>query len=258
MPLTIDDLPAAIRAAKRALRADLPGYATTFRELEGDIARQVDAIRRTHAHGRDAIPVLRFAEIANGAVEPRTIDAIRAHGAAVIRGVFDARQARDWNDEIGAYLEANRFAERLHARADDRYFGNLASGKPQIYGVYWSKPQVAARQSPALTQARVFLNRLWRHADGARPHFDPDSVPAYADRIRRRPPGSTTLGLSPHVDGGSVERWLGRISGTCIGTCWPAAGAITTRSTRHSGPTSRRLRRRPCVRCSVRSRAGPR
>jgi hypothetical protein len=116
MPLTIDDLPSAIRAAKRALRADLPGYATTFLELEGDIARQVDAIRRTHAHGRDAIPVLRFAEIANGAVEPRTIDAIRAHGAAVIRGVFDARQARDWNDEIGAYLEANRFAERLHAR----------------------------------------------------------------------------------------------------------------------------------------------
>ena len=34
-------------------------------------------------------------------------------------------------------------------------------------------------------------------------------MPAYADRIRRRPPGSTSLGLSPHVDGGSVERWLG-------------------------------------------------
>jgi hypothetical protein len=33
-------------------------------------------------------------------------------------------------------------------------------------------------------------------------------VPVYADRIRRRPPGSTSLGLSPHVDGGSVERWL--------------------------------------------------
>ncbi len=33
-------------------------------------------------------------------------------------------------------------------------------------------------------------------------------VPVYADRIRRRPPGSASLGLSPHVDGGSVERWL--------------------------------------------------
>ncbi|MCA3922483.1 DUF1479 domain-containing protein, partial [Burkholderia sp.] len=160
-------------------------------------------------HGQDVIPVVPFADIAGGTVEPRAIAAIRTHGAVVIRGVFDGRQARDWNDEIGAYLDANRFGDRLNARAEDRYFGNLASGKPQIYGVYWSKPQVAARQSPALTQARVFLNRLWRHADATHTHFDPDQVPAYADRIRRRPPGSTSLGLSPHVDGGSVERWLG-------------------------------------------------
>ncbi|WP_175776238.1 DUF1479 domain-containing protein [Burkholderia anthina] len=209
MHLTIDDLPVAIGAAKRALRADLPGYAATFRELEGDIARQVDAIRRAHAHGHDVIPVLQYADIANDTVDPGALAAIRTHGAAVIRGVFEARQACDWNDEIGAYLDTNRFADRLQARAEDRYFGDLASGKPQIFGVYWTKPQVAARQSPALTQARVFLNRLWRHADGARTHFDPGQVPAYADRIRRRPPGSTSLGLSPHVDGGSVERWLG-------------------------------------------------
>ncbi|MCO8649944.1 DUF1479 family protein, partial [Burkholderia multivorans] len=128
MPLTIDDLPAAIRAAKSALRANLPDYASAFRELEGDIARQVDAIRRAHAHGRDVIPVLQYADIANGAVDPHASAAIRTHGAVVVRGVFDPRQARDWNDEIGAYLDANRFAERLHARAEDRYFGNLASG----------------------------------------------------------------------------------------------------------------------------------
>ena len=29
----------------------------------------------------------------------------------------------------------------------------------------------------------------------------------YADRIRRREPGDETLGLSPHIDGGSFERW---------------------------------------------------
>lgn len=257
MHLTIDDLPAAIRTAKRALRADLPGCAATFRELEGDIARQVDAIRGAHAHGRDVIPVLRFADIANGSVDPQAVAAIRAHGAAVIRGVFDAQQARDWNDEIGAYLDANRFAERLHARAEDRYFGNLASGKPQIYGVYWSKPQVAARQSPALTQARVFLNRLWRHADGTRTHFDPDQVPVYADRIRRRPPGSTSLGLSPHVDGGSVERWLGanfrQVYRHVLAGRWrdydPFDAAF--RPDVEEIPS-------PCARCSARSKAGPR
>jgi hypothetical protein len=30
----------------------------------------------------------------------------------------------------------------------------------------------------------------------------------YADRLRRRPPGSASLGLSAHCDGGSVERWI--------------------------------------------------
>ena len=38
--------------------------------------------------------------------------------------------------------------------------------------------------------------------------FDPDRECLYADRLRQREPGDDTLGLSPHVDGGSVERWL--------------------------------------------------
>ena len=38
-------------------------------------------------------------------------------------------------------------------------------------------------------------------------YFDPDRQFNYADRIRRREPGDSTLGLSPHSDGGSVERW---------------------------------------------------
>jgi hypothetical protein len=67
---------------------------------------------------------------------------------------------------------------------------------------------VQARQSESLTRVRVFLNRLWQAESEGRKHFDPNEVPVYADRIRRRPPGSASLGLSPHVDGGSVERWL--------------------------------------------------
>ena len=38
--------------------------------------------------------------------------------------------------------------------------------------------------------------------------FDPDRDYAYADRTRRREPGDTTLGLSPHMDSGSYERWV--------------------------------------------------
>jgi hypothetical protein len=69
---------------------------------------------------------------------------------------------------------------------------------------------VLARQAESLTNARIFMNGLWLAESEGRRHFDPNQTPVYADRIRRRPPGSTSLGLSPHCDGGSVERWLGQ------------------------------------------------
>ena len=37
--------------------------------------------------------------------------------------------------------------------------------------------------------------------------FDPNKELSYADRVRRREPGDDTLGLSPHCDAGSIERW---------------------------------------------------
>jgi hypothetical protein len=65
-----------------------------------------------------------------------------------------------------------------------------------------------ARQAESMAEARAFLNRLWRFESGGRKHFDPDRECTYADRIRRREPGDASLGLSPHMDAGSVERWL--------------------------------------------------
>lgn len=208
MPLIVDDLPAAICSTKRALRAALPGYRQVFQEVEGAIKQQVEAILRDRDRGVGTIPTLDYAAIAAGEVDLRTIEQVKVRGACVVRRVFDPRQANDWNDEIGQYVELNHLDDRLANRAEDKYFGTLSSSKPQIYGVYWSKPQIEARQSQELTNTRVFLNRLWRSESEGRKHFDPERVPVYADRLRRRPPGSESLGLSPHTDGGSVERWL--------------------------------------------------
>ena len=88
----------------------------------------------------------------------------------------------------------------------DKYFSALKAGKPQIFNVYWSKPQVTARQDANLAETRSFLDRLWTNYEGV---FDPDVQCAYADR--RAPsgqPGDKTLGLSPHMDAGTVERWI--------------------------------------------------
>jgi hypothetical protein len=167
MPLVIDNLPEAIRTTKRALRAALPNYAQVFSEVEAAIRQQVDAIHRDREQGREAIPVFDYSSIVSGDVDPATTARLKTRGACVVRGVFSRQQASDWNDEIAQYVERNNLDDKLAHRAEDKYFGNLSSSKPQIYGVYWSKPQTAARQSEQLTNTRVFLNRLWTYPSPA-------------------------------------------------------------------------------------------
>jgi len=84
----------------------------------------------------------------------------------------------------------------------------LKSGKPQIYGLYWSKAQIEIRHSEEMAKLKVFLNNLWVFKNQEYEVFDPNRELSYADRVRRREPGDNSLGLSPHCDAGSVERWI--------------------------------------------------
>ncbi len=208
MPFEVENLPEAIRSIKKTLRQALPAYASVFREVESEMRRKVAEIVKEREAGETVIPILQYSDIAAGTVPPQMSAKIKDRGACVIRNTFSPEQTRAWDDEIGRYVQENGLNEKLANAAEDKYFGTLAAAKPQIYGIYWSRPQVQARQSESLTRVRTFLNQLWVAESEGRRHFDPDQVPVYADRIRRRPPGSSSLGLSPHVDGGSVERWL--------------------------------------------------
>jgi hypothetical protein len=208
MALAVTDLAAAIRQAKKELRAQLPNHREVFLEVEKAIAEEADKIAALRARGESVIPEIQFADIDGRRVSQDKIDLVKTRGACVIRNVFERSVVERWDREIGEYVEKNNLDKKLENRAEDKYFGQLASSKPQIYGVYWSKPQVLARESGELTTARVFLNRLWKTESEGRVHFDPEQVPVYADRLRRRPPGSESLGLSAHCDGGSVERWI--------------------------------------------------
>jgi hypothetical protein len=208
MAFEIEDLPEAIRQVKRDLRAALPNYADIFRDVENEMRCKVAQIVQERDAGEPVIPAVAYSEIAGGGVSPQMTAKIKDRGACIIRKVFTPEQASAWNEEIGRYVEENHLDEKLAHAAEDKYFGTLGMSKPQIYGIYWSRPQVQARQAESLTRTRIFMNRLWRAESEGRRHFDPEQTPVYADRIRRRPPGSTSLGISPHVDGGSVERWL--------------------------------------------------
>jgi Protein of unknown function (DUF1479) len=199
------DVADRIVAFKRSLTPLRDTLRRSYDEVKAHISRAVDAIRTDAAAGRPVVPEVDYRDISEGRVSDAMQSAIRATGCAVVRGVIPASTASGWFDELGEYLDANGYEQReIEKRSLDRYFSALKSGKPQIFNVYWSKPQVQARQDANLARTRAFLNRLWRYEDV----FDPDRECTYADRVRRRQPGDKTLGLSPHMDAGTVERWI--------------------------------------------------
>ncbi len=197
-----------IRAAKTHLRG-LTDVKAAFADVRDGMQAEVGKIVDLQAKGQSVIPEIDYRAVADGKVSDAARAEIRHRGCVIVRGVFDTSQVADWNGEIGEYLTENDYLAKSKEKAGiDKYFSDLAAGAPQIYGVYWSKPQVMARQDPAMAATKRFLNRLWDVAGPMGAEFDPDNDYAYADRTRRRSPGDTTLGLSPHMDSGSYERWL--------------------------------------------------
>ncbi|MEO8519937.1 MAG: YbiU family protein [Acidobacteriota bacterium] len=200
-----NDVRDRIVAFKRSLAPRREALRRAYADVTDHVRRAVDTIHADEAGQRPVVPEVAYADISSGQVPDASRRAIRKAGCVVVRGVFPASLARDWFAQIGEYLEVNRYDEReVEKRSLDKYFSALKAGKPQIFNIYWSKPQVLARQDPKLAETRAFLDRLWKY-EGV---FDPDRQCTYADRLRRRQPGDTSLGLSPHMDAGTVERWI--------------------------------------------------
>ncbi len=194
--------------AKKYLRSK-QNVTTAFGSIRDQIMRDVEAIRDNANNGRPNIPEVDYRAVQSGSVNDEAISAIKKAGVAIVRGVFPKTQAEEWNAELGEYIETNDYLTKAEEKAGlDKYFSSLKAGSPQIYGLYWSKPQVMARQADSMAQTKRFLNSLWDVTGPMGNEFDPDNDYAYADRTRRRQPGDTTLGLSPHMDSGSYERWL--------------------------------------------------
>ena len=206
--MTHDFVKPFIAEAKTHLRG-LTDVKAAFADIRSGMMREVDAIASANAQGKAVVPEVAYKDVADGKVSDALRADIRKKGCAIVRGVFDSKMVRGWNDEVGEYIDRNDYLTKAKEKAGlDTYFADLKDGAPQIYGLYWSRPQVMARQDPAMAATKQFLNRLWDVAGPAGAEFDPDHDFAYADRTRRRAPGDTTLGLSPHMDSGSYERWV--------------------------------------------------
>ena len=192
---------------KRKLRAQIQDMPRRFAAVTARVEAQIEQIVRERASGKTPVPQIEFGELDR--ITEAQKDHIRQRGCLVIRNVFDDARVDAWTAGLSKYLEANDYLEKLKkGGAVDNYFSTLASAKPQIYGVFWSRAQMEARTDPAMARAQAFLNGLWRASSPNGPVFDPDQNLIYADRVRFRQPGDASLGLSAHVDAGSIDRWI--------------------------------------------------
>lgn len=211
MTFTSETLPAdhkaAIRQLKRELRAQIGDVQAVFDKLSDKIATRVAEINALRNKGESVWPVIPFADVKNGTITDAQREAVKRRGCAVIKGHFPREQALAWDRSMLDYLDLNKFDE-VYKGPGDNFFGTLTASRPEIYPIYWSQAQMQARQSEAMAQVQSFLNRLWTFESNGKQWFDPDVSVIYPDRIRRRPPGTTSKGLGAHTDSGALERWL--------------------------------------------------
>ena len=196
-----------IRRTKRRLRGQIGDPESALRQVEDLLRFEVSDVVSTQAHGNHVWPIVKFEDIATNRVPPESVNSIRRRGCAIVKGTFERERAEAWDAALASYIEDNDFFAR-YRYIDDGIFAGLDQGKPSIFPIYWSRPQMEARQDLRMVAVRQFLNRFWKHESEGRVWFEPELDTAYPDRIRRREPGTSSNGLSPHTDSGSVERWL--------------------------------------------------
>ncbi|KFY82220.1 hypothetical protein V500_10713, partial [Pseudogymnoascus sp. VKM F-4518 (FW-2643)] len=143
------------------------------------------------------IPQIKFSDIQGGTVPSASVDAVRQTGVAVIRGVMPKDVTEKLLSDARQYLSANTF-KGFPSNAD----------KKVVYESYWSPSQVKARSHPNMLTTQSWMNQLYT-AD-ANQIIDLTVPLSYCDRVQIRPPGDKQFALSPHVDGGGVERWEDR------------------------------------------------
>jgi len=205
--IDLNNIEEIIIQEKNTLKNKSKNYKENFSQIEKFITDEIIKIEKLNKNNQNIIPEINFDDLKLNLKDFKL--EVKKRGCVVIRDVFNDDLITQMNKDLEQYIEENNYYEDQKKKADiDKYFSDLKSGKPQIFGLYWSKTQVNIRQSIELDVVKKWLNQLWIYRQNNESIFDPERELVYADRVRRREPGDSTLGLSPHCDAGSVERWI--------------------------------------------------
>jgi hypothetical protein len=195
-----------IEKLKSKLKDYSKDYKENFNQIEKYIKSEIAEISKLKASKKSIIPEISFNQINQRNTE--FVESIKKRGCVIVRDVFENLKIERLNNDLEKYIEENNYYDDQKKKSGlDKYFSDLKSSKPQIMGLYWSKAQMEIRHSENMLKVKKWLNNLWIYKNDEYEVFDPSKELSYADRVRRREPGDNTLGLSPHCDAGSVERW---------------------------------------------------
>ena len=195
-----------IAKLKSKLKDYSKDYKENFNKIEKYIKSEIEEISKLKASKKTIIPEISFNQINER--NTKFVESIKKRGCVIVRDVFENLTIERLNNDLEKYIEENNYYDDQKKKSGlDKYFSDLKSSKPQIMGLYWSKAQMEIRHSENMLKVKKWLNNLWICKNDEYEVFDPSKELSYADRVRRREPGDNTLGLSPHCDAGSVERW---------------------------------------------------
>ena len=127
-----------IEKVKEVLRNHSKNYKENFVKIEKFIETEIQEILNLKKNNKPIIPEISINEIDQK--KTKVIEDIKKRGCVIIRDVFDDKFIENLNFQLEKYIDENNYYEDQKKKADlDKYFSDLKSSKPQIYGLYWSK-----------------------------------------------------------------------------------------------------------------------
>lgn len=168
----------------------IESYARLCKVLKDEVA----LIEKT---GPSFIPEIDFNLVLdnNGELPQGFADLVRERGCCILRNVVPRSQAEKWEADLKDYISRHRS------------IGGLPPHNPQMWQLYWTKPQVEIRSHENVLKAMSSVSKLWHVTDPTLP-IDLASQVVYPDRFRIRTPSKDKeYTLNHHLDSGGIERW---------------------------------------------------
>ena len=208
---TPDDLKAAIREIKAALRARIAASGRTVEEvfavIEARVAERVDEIAAAKARGETVWPVIDYADIEAGTVAAEQLGMLHRRGCLVVRGHFEREQAARLGPRHRRLRRVQPVLRELpRARATTSSAASAPS--PRSTRSTGRRRRCRPARATAWPASRRSSTPSGRHESDGVQWFDPDRDSLYPDRIRRRPPGANSGGLGTHLDPGTLDLWM--------------------------------------------------